>query len=318
MCNALWVPNKRSHQFLSNVSVSFGGITVKVDPDVGAALSSNAPKAKPVSLTYAAFSCSGASDTEPAAISNMGTIVGSMTVSGNSKAFIYKGVQPCAALSYAGATDTEATGVNDKGQVIGIYYTNTQHGFFYDASLATPWTILNYPNSAAGTTYPTGINDAGLVVGVYGDTSFHQHGFLYDSITKKYTTIDVPGMQDTMPDGINGLGQIVGESDDASFTYYQFLYNKGVYTTTSAAALQGCFGTANNSLMIIGAPGDSGCLYQYQSHAKLNINYPGATGTYLTGINDFAVSGATWTHIKMVGTWYNDKGGSGAFTATFK
>jgi probable HAF family extracellular repeat protein len=57
-------------------------------------------------------------------------------------------------------------------------------------------------------TQANGINASGQIVGYYFDADGHEHGFLLDQ--GSYTTLDMPGWQDTFAEGINGSRQIVG------------------------------------------------------------------------------------------------------------
>jgi hypothetical protein len=65
-------------------------------------------------------------------------------------------------------------------------------------------------------TVASSINNKGQIVGVYvNDVS--GYGFLY--VKGTYTTISVPGSNQTQAMGINYKGQIVGQSDRGGFLY---------------------------------------------------------------------------------------------------
>ena len=76
-----------------------------------------------------------------------------------------------------------------------------------------------------------GINDSSQIVGNYELT--HQTailGFVYSG--GSYTTIAVPGSNDTLTYGINDSGEMVGAYDLPGSTQHRgFLYSGGVYTT---------------------------------------------------------------------------------------
>src|SRR5262245_36440763 len=90
-------------------------------------------------------------------------------------------------LNFPRATHTAAVGINKGGDIVGGYLNNNmltdQHAFIRSGGI---YTSIDVP----GATYTAavGINAAGKVVGTYGDTSGHDHGFLWSNGT--FTTID--------------------------------------------------------------------------------------------------------------------------------
>jgi len=82
--------------------------------------------------------------------------------------------------------------------------------------------------------YPTAINAAGTVLGNYYDTSFNEHGFIYQNGT--VTSFDPPGAIVTSPAGINSHGEIVGSYLDQNYGQHGFILtisSTGAKTFTS-------------------------------------------------------------------------------------
>jgi hypothetical protein len=68
---------------------------------------------------------------------------------------------------------------------------------------------LDFPGSIF--TQATGENNRGLVVGTYQDSANAFHGFVYDSKTATYTSVDDPhGVGVTFVNGVNDRGMLVG------------------------------------------------------------------------------------------------------------
>ena len=102
----------------------------------------------------------------------------------------------------------QATGINNSQQVSGFYIdkNNVNHGFFLSfGSLTT----LDYPGSIF--TQALGLNNVNEVVGVYQDRSGASHGFVYNTVTKKYQSVDDPnGVGTTVVNGTNDKHKLVG------------------------------------------------------------------------------------------------------------
>ena len=106
-----------------------------------------------------------------------------------------------------GSTFAQATGVNNDGTVCGftIDSKNVNHGWLL--SLGT-LKILDYPGSMG--TQALGLNDQNQVVGTYTDTT-GSHGFVYNTYTKVWQSIDDPnGVGTTVVNGISPKGVLVG------------------------------------------------------------------------------------------------------------
>jgi hypothetical protein len=81
---------------------------------------------------------------------------------------------------------------------------------------------LDYPGSIF--TQATGENNFGLVVGTYQDSAGASHGFVYDSNTSTYSSVDDPsGVGVTFVNGVNDKGMLVGFTMPTSTTASGFV-----------------------------------------------------------------------------------------------
>ena len=102
-----------------------------------------------------------------------------------------------------------------------------------------------------------------------------------------FSTIDVPGAQETEAHGVNDAGQIVGDFVDNA-GLHGFLYDRGTFTTIDvpgATSFTVAFGI-NNAGRIVGVfdnPQNRGFLYDRGTFTAVDV--PGAA-TICFGIND--------------------------------
>jgi probable HAF family extracellular repeat protein len=81
------------------------------------------------------------------------------------------------------------------------------------------FTTIDVPDALSVSAF--GINDRGEVVGSHLDTSFRNHGFLWNEGV--LTTIDFPGAIATVAAAINARGQIVSFYGDGTGVAHGFL-----------------------------------------------------------------------------------------------
>ncbi len=124
-----------------------------------------------------------------------------------------------AEIDVAGATATTVTGINNAGVLSGFDVVGgVTEGFIDNAGTITQLT------GPAGATFTQalGLNNEGQVVGDYMDANGNTHGFVYNTGTGTYATIDDPnegvvnGVTSTTVNGINDQGQLVGFYTDAN------------------------------------------------------------------------------------------------------
>lgn len=155
------------------------------------------------------------------------------------------------------------------------------------------YTIFDDPNSVV--THPYAIDDAGNIVGSY---EYGYHGFQRDA-AGQHSTIDFPGASHNLLRGSNDQGMIVGEYRLAGFRY-SFTWVNGVFTTLpkpNGIDPSGAHGV-NNLGVVVGSymstsASDHG--YIYDNGVFTTLDFPGATSTILTDIDDQGVIlGSYW------------------------
>jgi VCBS repeat-containing protein len=181
-----------------------------------------------------------------------------------------------------------ATGINDLNQIVGYFQTGP---LSWQGFLETPYnnyTVLQAPG--ASTTYALGINDHGLVAG-WDVSNGTANGFIYDSNTGSWTTVIDPQADNntgTRLLGINDSGQMIDNHGFAGF------YNGSTWSTIAdpnAANGSTNLTGINDAGMLVGIYNDSsgntdGFVYDSHTGSYTTIAYPGATRTFVTGINN--------------------------------
>jgi hypothetical protein len=133
-------------------------------------------------------------------------------------------------------------GINSAGYIVGDYDTPGGSRGFILSPDRTKLTTLADPLAATfvqgcginhGGTRARGINDSGTVTGFYLDANCVAHGFVYDSVSGTFTTLDNPlafngaqnasGSSGTFLPGINNAGEIAGQYGDANGHYHGFV-----------------------------------------------------------------------------------------------
>ena len=105
-------------------------------------------------------------------------------------------------------------------------------------------------------TIPNAINNAGVVVGSLSTTDLNGgpfQPFRYDTTTRAFSVLSVPGATSAYATDINNLGQIVGNFTDATGRQHGFLYDGGAYTVIDRP-------NSGNSSTRIGGINDAGTI----------------------------------------------------------
>jgi len=160
------------------------------------------------------------------------------------------------------------------------------------------YTTITVPNSVY--TLPSAINASGTVLGAWYDSSYNEHGFVYENGT--VTSFDEPNaVFGTNPVSIDAKGEIVGSYFDASFNEHGFTYTtkkgKPVFTTVDDA------GSTGTGLFAITS---KGVLYGSgvgADNAQFVFSDKKGTFTTLISANDPAVFGASDTG-DLAGAYY--------------
>lgn len=155
-------------------------------------------------------------------------------------------------------------------------------------SYSFSYSFIGYLGASA--TFLYGINNSGEIAGQYVDAAGLYHGFV--DINGSTTNIDCVNLNaaQTLPWGINNAGEVVGSYIDQRGGTHGFLYQAGFCTNLDySQAVSTTAVGINDDDQISGYFTDSlgayhGFLYQAGNFGP-PINYPGATGTDLHGIN---------------------------------
>lgn len=162
------------------------------------------------------FRFPGSLTTRPGDINNHSVIVGSFTVdfSGNSHPFMVRnGVFTEIKLPGFPNANATAAGINDLGDITGVITVNgvVQSYLLHQGKV----TLISFPGAEGGT-FARSINNAGVIVGFFRtgpESTDHVGGFTWKNGV--FTTIEVPGSNDTFPAKINDKGVIVGLDFDS-------------------------------------------------------------------------------------------------------
>ncbi|HET9282128.1 MAG TPA: hypothetical protein VFR24_09230 [Candidatus Angelobacter sp.] len=162
------------------------------------------------------FRFPGSLTTRPGDINNHSVIVGSFTVdfSGNSHPFMVRnGVFTEIKLPGFPNANATAAGINDLGDITGVITVNgvVQSYLLHQGKV----TLISFPGAEGGT-FARSINNAGVIVGFFRtgpESTDHAGGFTWKNGV--FTTIEVPGSNDTFPAKINDKGVIVGLDFDS-------------------------------------------------------------------------------------------------------
>jgi probable HAF family extracellular repeat protein len=214
------------------------------------------------------------------AINNAGQIIVNQSVySGGNFAPFNNGQTPNAA----------PLGLNDAGDFVGLqdvpntFPTSTNGFILHNGTFTTP-------SAPANKTTFTAINNNGVVVGYYFSQAIHQNGpspvtgFIYDG------AYHVIGPSETQPYGINDAGQVVGQVTQGSQTH-AFIYANGIFSLLDDPIASGTHARdVNNVGDVVGyfdsASGTHGFAYSQSSGQWTPIDVPGATATFVYGVND--------------------------------
>jgi len=133
-----------------------------------------------------------------------------------------------------GITTNQLLGVNDHNVAVGFYTDGSgiNHGYTYTIGSMTPFS--SDINEAPGvSTVTTAINNLGEIAGFY---TIGTENFGYLDNGGVFTTVDVPGSQQTQLFGLNNHGIAVGDYVDAAGNMHGLIFNSffDVFTTIDA------------------------------------------------------------------------------------
>jgi uncharacterized membrane protein len=288
--------------------------------------------------TYTSVDYPGALCTSLWGINDSGDVLGqaafSVDCTGRTISFVYhsKNGTITALATVPGKVGTAAIGINDAGVIVGGAgdgVTNAdlalilRHGAF---------SYFTHPGSVQ--TQGRAIGDAGLVTGYSTNDAGIDVPFLYDAANQRFTDIVVPGLSPgsfNVAQGVNRMGEVVGSFRlDAGAAYagspagpYGFsLDRRGVVTLfrvngyrtrargiTESGRIAGFLtddvvGSDRGFVATLPARGGFQSLTVTGSDL---LDVPGASGTYVEGINEVGV---------VAGQWFDAAGVTHGFIAT--
>lgn len=193
------------------------------------------------------------------------------------------------AFTIPGATNTYVTCINDSGDVGGYYEDGTgTHGFLFKLNQSDT-VIFNYPGAAQ--TFVYGVNNADKVIGAYNYTGVNtdNEGFTCD-VFGTYTDITtswISGMDITIGRDINDAGCMVGDYKQST-THVCFSMcggnNVSFHYNYNPTYINSLNNTGKRAGFWIDGSYRHGLIYDYGNWTE--IDYPGATRTMFTSVND--------------------------------
>jgi hypothetical protein len=254
--------------------------------------------------SISAFSRPGATATLLFDVNNHGILVGFSQTGPTDffQAFVFDGTS-FTTLFPPGALGSNATGVNDGGTVVGSYFDSTvtdefgnvlpgpQHGFIYEGGI---YTTLDAPGAIA--TNPRGISPDGRYISGYYEIDAGFPGFVYDRAGGTFTIVSKPNSLLTIAQGINSSGILVGSDIliGPPTTRPGFFYDIATNTRTDvtiAGALRTALRDIDDAGNVAGFFNDGASFHGFVGSVSSyeQIDYPGAAGTFIEGMNNAGV-----------------------------
>jgi len=258
-------------------------------------------------FTFKSFDYPGAVITRVYGINNLGVMVGTYRLPGDTAhAMMVKGGKfiPLAPTTILATNWSQAFKINDSGDIVG--WVSEDDGFLHTFLLRKGvLMLLDFPG--ASDTQASGINNLGTIAGLW-DLVDDQGNFLYaGGFTWKsgnFTDVVFPGAGDTYVYGINDAGDLTGKWDTGptAATASGFVFSHGRFITFDAPfpevlVTQG--DDISNAGNIVGQYMDDITYHGFRKvgNTFTSIDYPGAAGTTAWGINSVG---------QMVGNWWSD------------
>jgi len=235
----------------------------------------------------------------------------SSLVAQNSQA-VHPRVQPLTlkfkTIDISSAQGTQIYAINNKNQGAGVYFDSTglQHGMIIQAGQVTR---IDDPQATPGTTFCNGINDSGVVVGYYSNAAGEELGFEYQDGT--FTNVAMFNSPYVEVIGINNSGVLTGTYYNPGAGVWYAFYGSGSdfvsFTVPGGAYYVDAYGINDAGLITVGYfvdennPVSMSDLYNPTTTTFTPINVPGASQSYVHGINN---------HNQIVYAWTDASGNS--------
>jgi hypothetical protein len=226
--------------------------------------------------------------TFPNAISNRNIVVGLYTyIPGYLvNSYVGKGSH-LFAFNYPDATMTICNGVNKSGTIAGEYLASgSQYGMGY-TYVGGVFTSVLPPGAKSASV--TSISDNGKLGGEYSDASGIYHAFI--KTKSGYQEFDIPGTANPKIVGINNAGQYVVQSLDVNHVQHSYLSFAPYFIELDypGSAKTDGYQINNKGQVALDWQDDSGVhggVYDLYAQKYYKVDYPGASSTVTTGIND--------------------------------
>ena len=241
-------------------------------------------------------------------INNSGVMVGYSLREGEAvslaQGFIHNGSGFTSLLGPAGAISNNALGISDGGVVVGVFSSTTTvdpggatvlgptSGYIYSGGIYTTFNVAGAVDTHLRAISP----DGRYITGFYSTATTAGIGFIYDRTTGVRTDLSVAGSLFTIAQGVQNDGTVVGSDiiTGTPTTRPGFVYELGT-GTRSDLSIAGVVRTALRAISDddvlagwftdgAGVHGFVGLTTGYEQ-----IDYSGASATYVEGMNDAKV-----------------------------
>jgi len=227
--------------------------------------------------------------------------------------------------NFPGSVQTQVTGLNNEGITVGFWSSmnnanmmNDNHGF---VDVAGRFRTADFPTGSPATPpvdQLLGVNDADVAVGFYTDANGNNHGYEYNILTNRYSSVVDPGAPSASltAAAINDHGDVAGiYTNPANGNTDGFLLSHGRLTDLSVPGSSSTMALGVNNLdEVVGVfvpSSNANALEGFTwtpQHGFTTVNDPnGATATTINGVNDFG---------QLVGFYVDANGNTDGFLAT--
>jgi hypothetical protein len=174
-----------------------------------------------------------------------------------------------------------------------------------NACTAGPYSFAEFslPGTSTTALYAFDIDNSGNIVGTYFTAGGGHSGFIYDSSTGTYTTLQYPGFPGTEGFGMNNTGKVVGAytvDSTASVgggSYLYDLYGSGAFQNiVPPGSIKSQAHGVNDTGKVTGEYFDTAFHgFVFDGFSYQTVNVPGATGTTADGITNLGlIVGKYW------------------------
>lgn len=255
-------------------------------------------------IGYKLFTIPNSTFTEAIGVNDAGSVVGFYYEKSVAHGFLYSnGVVGNIDDPEAAKGTTTPKAINAAGTIVGIYRTsnNQERAFFWANG---KFSNIKVPGSVVDSE-ANGINNSGQIVGMYTDGG-RWHGYLFDSVTLSFQSIDVPNAYYTWGAGINDIGEITLFSQDSQNVQHAWLYNGTTFSNIDVPGFDGTVSEGINNggaVTLIATKGLDNYGFVYRAGQFMPVDLPSAISTELRGINDQGVVVGNFSLLSVQGSF---------------